>query len=149
MAKDLGIDLKTFCKQCRIFELLDEQGRQRMMNAAEQVHFGPGASIMQEGEPGDAMFVVQRGTVRISIDAVEGNKTVAHLGNGSVVGEIAMVSGQPRSATVVAEDEVALWRFEKTAIDTLLAEYPVVREALTRLGLKRSELTLEKMLSED
>lgn len=146
MAKDLGVDPDTFAKQSKLFELLDAAGRERMMEAAEPVTFKKGQVVVREGDPGSAMYVITAGRVQVAVDALEGSKTVAHLGPGSVFGEIAVVMDQARQATVTAEEPIEAWRFDKEAIDAILADYPKVREVLARLGLKRSELTLEKML---
>jgi len=146
MTKDLGIDPDTFAKQSKLFELLDAAGRERMMEAAEPVRYEPGQVVVREGEAGVGMYVITAGRVSVDVEALEGEKQVATLGPGSVFGEIAVVMEQARQATVTAEEAVEAWRFDKSAIDSILADYPKVREVLARLGLKRSELTLEKML---
>lgn len=146
MPRDLGIAVETFRKQCKLFELLNEPGRLRMMEAAAAVSFAPGEKIIQEGEEGIAMFVIKSGSVKVSVEALQGEATVAHLGHGAVIGEIAVVCGQPRSATVTAEEPTEAWLFTKTEIDTILDDYPLVRQVLAKLGLRRSEMTLEKML---
>jgi len=145
MANDLGIDVDTFAKKSKLFELLDAPGRQRMMDAAEQASFKPGEVIMREDEPGAAMYVIQTGWVQVSVEALEGEKTVARLGPGAVFGEIAVVMDQARQATVIAEDVVEAWSFAQAPIDALLKDYPMIRELLARLSLKRSELTIEKI----
>lgn len=149
MPRDLGIDVATFRKECRLFDLLDDSGRLRMMDAAEHAAYADGAIVVREGDPGDAMYVIRGGTVRVVIDALEGEKEVARLGPGSFFGEMSVVLGEPRSATVIAVGAVDAWRFGRPSIDGILADYPRVREALARLSLKRSELTLEKMMESD
>lgn len=143
------LDLAAFTKQSKLFELLDDAGRRRMLAAAQPVHIASGAAIVREGEAGDAMYVVRSGVVRVTVDALEGEKQVAELGPGAVFGEIAVVGHEQRTATVRAEGDVELWRFDAAAVDAILADYPSVRELLARLGLRRSEMTLEKMLETD
>ncbi|MFH1808363.1 MAG: cyclic nucleotide-binding domain-containing protein [Pseudomonadota bacterium] len=149
MAPDLGIDVETFKKECRLFELLDEAGRLRMMEAAEPALYADGDTIVREGDPGTSMFVIRKGGVRVVIEALEGEKEVARLGAGSFFGEMAVVLGEPRSASVIADGAVDAWCFGKLPIDAILLDYPKVREVLARLSLKRSEMTLEKMLETD
>jgi hypothetical protein len=146
MTSDLGIDQETFAKQSKLFQLLDAAGRERMMTAAKAVSFEPGEVVVREGEDGAGMYVIKSGTVSVDVEALAGDQQVATLGPGSVFGEIAVIMEQARQATVTAEDAVEAWRFDKQDIDVILADYPKVREVLARLGLKRSELTLEKML---
>jgi len=149
MVSARDVDVATFAKQSKLFELLDDAGRRRMLEAAEAQHFAAGSVVVREGETGDAMYVVRSGVVRVTVDALEGEKQVAELGPGAVFGEIALVGHEQRTATVRAEGEVELWRFAAAALDPVLADYPAVRELLARLGLRRSELTLEKMLETD
>ena len=149
MANERDVDLATFAKQSKLFELLDDSGRQRMLAAAQAMPVAAGEVIVHEGEAGDAMYVVRSGVVRVTAEALDGEKQVAELGPGAVFGEIAVVGHEQRTATVRAEGAVELWRFDAAAIDAILADYPTVRELLARLGLRRSEMTLEKLLASD
>ena len=149
MATERDVDIATFAKQSKLFELLDDNGRRRMLAAAQPVQLAAGEVIVREGDAGDAMFVVRSGVVRVTAEALAGEKQVAELGPGAVFGEIALVGHEQRTATVRAEGVVELWRFDAAAIDAILADFPAVRELLARLGLRRSEMTLEKLLESD
>ncbi|MBN2358973.1 MAG: cyclic nucleotide-binding domain-containing protein [Deltaproteobacteria bacterium] len=149
MANERDVEAAAFAKQSKLFELLDDAGRKRMLEAAVSVRFGVGETIVCEGDTGDAMFVIRSGMVRVTAEALDGERQVATLGPGAVFGEIAVIGHEQRTATVRAEGEVELWRFDVAAIDAILADYPTVRELLARLGLRRSELTLEKLLESD
>ncbi len=145
----MTVDMETFRAQSKLFALLDDDGRQRLLDVAEARTFADGAALMREGEAGDDFFVVTAGTVRVLIDDEGRDKQVATLSAGAFVGEIAALMGEPRSATLVAEGEVETLRFVRDATQALLAEYPKVREALVKLALKRSEDNLQEMLKTD
>lgn len=86
------------------------------------VEFGPGSEICKEGESGVGLHVIAEGEVSVSV----GGEAVRQMGPGSFFGEIALLDGGPRSATVVAADEVVtvaipFWNFKN-----LLNEYPEI-----------------------
>jgi CRP-like cAMP-binding protein len=64
--------------------------------------FDAGEILFRENEPGDTMFVIQAGQVRIRKDAPDGVKTLAILGPGDFFGEMAILNGKPRTATAEA-----------------------------------------------
>jgi serine/threonine-protein kinase len=69
-------------------------------------HFKAGEHLMVEGEPGDEVFIVQRGTVQVYTTQNGRRRGLATLGAGAVVGEAAVFRSAPRSASVVAADDV-------------------------------------------
>jgi CRP/FNR family transcriptional regulator, cyclic AMP receptor protein len=66
--------------------------------------FPSGQVIIEEGQPGDIMYVVQAGEV----DILLGGKVIDSAGPGGIIGEMALLSDKPRSATVVAKSECRL-----------------------------------------
>jgi CRP-like cAMP-binding protein len=66
--------------------------------------FTPGEIIFREGDPGNELFVIARGRVEIQ----SGNRLLETLGEGEIFGEMALIDDEPRSATVVALNEVTL-----------------------------------------
>lgn len=97
---------------------------------ADEVVFAPNEIIMRRGETGDSLFVVVHGRIRIEI----GRHHVEDMGPGSVVGELAVLVSEPRSATITAIDECLLLRLRKAVFDELLLDYPeVARGVITAL----------------
>jgi len=80
---------------------------QRIAAIASEQGFEDGETVCEQGEPGDEMYIIVSGEVRIVVhnEAQEENE-VARRGAGDVVGEMAIISGEPRSATVTAVGEV-------------------------------------------
>lgn len=142
----LGLTLESFTRQSKLFEFLDEPGRQRMMDLAQRQVFPAGTRVVAEGEPGDSFFVILRGSVKVAVDDFGQEKQVATLGPGSFFGEIAVITAQPRSASVTAAAELELLRFDKVPVLDVLKAYPRVKELLAKMGVRRSEDTLEKMM---
>jgi CRP-like cAMP-binding protein len=148
-ALPLGMTLESFTKQSKLFEFLDATGRQRMMDLAQRQQFPQGTRVVTEGEAGDSFFVILKGTVTVVVDDLGTEKQVATLGPGSFFGEIAVITNQPRSASVTAASALEVLRFDKVPVLDVLKGYPKVRELLARMGVRRSEDTLEKMMVMD
>jgi CRP-like cAMP-binding protein len=79
-----------------------------------------GDVVFREGEPGDTMFVVRKGKVRITKQVRGGEKTFAVLGPGEFFGEMAILSGQPRSATAIAIEDVMLLEVDAKRFETMV-----------------------------
>ncbi len=91
-----------------------------------------GTVIFREGEPGTEMYIVESGQVRVVSD-VETEKVVfAHFGPGDFFGEMALMTGAPRTAGAIASTAVELWRLDKERFDLLLADHPSISAEITR-----------------
>ena len=142
------MDPSSLGKVSQILESLDADGRKRFLALAKKRHVGAGAAVFREGDQGDEFFVLARGKVRVSAtDLDAGEKEVAVLTHGSFFGEIALLGGHTRSATVTALEETELVAFQGPAVHALLKSYPAALEALSRVGLLRAEQTMEKLSS--
>lgn len=85
---------------------LDDSTFAKVLNLAQSKNYSSGSRLMEQGDAGDGMFIIARGTVKVTV----GNFLVDILGAGSVIGEMAVLLGVPRTATVTAESPVtALW----------------------------------------
>jgi len=82
-----------------LFSLLSERQLRAVLRSARAVGFSPGTRLMSAGEPGRALFVISEGTASVTLD--DGTE-VASLGPGSYVGEMAVIDGKPRTATITA-----------------------------------------------
>ena len=92
-----------------------------------------GQALMTQGEPGDAMYVLVSGRLRVIITGDKGqDRTVREITRGQVVGEMSLFTDEPRSATVVAVRDSVLARLGKPEFDHLLATSGALSIALTR-----------------
>lgn len=91
--------------------------------------FAAGDVICREGEPGDSLFVVVEGFARVLLH----DRDVARLRRGDVIGEMSLVSGEPRSATVVAAVPTAALELSREDVASLIARQPQILENLTRI----------------
>ena len=101
--------------------------------AMEARAFAAGETIVTEGEPGDAMYAIAQGSVAV----LRQTKRVAQMHEGDFFGEMALLSGAPRLATVVAESDVVVLEFPRASMDTLVARYPGVKTGLEQFYRER------------
>jgi NTE family protein len=93
-----------------------------------------GAVLFQQDAPGDALYVLASGMLAVTVTDRDGNpRRLAYIFAGETVGELALISGEPRSATVTALRDSNLLRLDRPAFERLLAEHPQTATQLLRL----------------
>ena len=101
------------------------------------VEYSPNQIIFCEYEPGYEFYFIQKGKVRIVKIINDREKTIDVLGPGDVFGEMAILEEQPRSATVIAMDNVRVLKFHRDNFDALLAGNPQLAYKLLLIFSKR------------
>ncbi len=89
--------------------------------------------LFKEGEPGDEMYLIKSGKVKIIKKVGDEIKVLAVLKEGDFFGEMAIVDGSPRSATSVSEGETHLIIFDKSALKKKMGEEPLIEYIVTEL----------------
>ena len=103
-----------------ILSPLPERALSAIAGIARVHTFAKGETILRHGTPGDSMFVVHEGVISILVDEQE----VARLGDGDFFGEMALLTGENRTADVVAVSDVVAIEIAKTAVQPVLLEHP-------------------------
>ncbi|MBI2505810.1 MAG: cyclic nucleotide-binding domain-containing protein [Candidatus Latescibacteria bacterium] len=88
-----------------------------------------GTTLFRQGEPGDSLLIVERGQVDI-VDVKGGGRKVATLGENQVIGEMALLTGEPRSAMALAANDLRVWIILKEDFDRVLDTSPHLAEAV-------------------
>jgi len=125
-----------------LFSLLDEQERSVLAQNLDERSFLAGQIIINEGEPGNAMFVVGRGQVELFIKDKEGQKVVLEqVQPGELFGELSLLDEAPRSASAIATQNTTLYVIDRTDLEILVAAHPAAAlDMLSALG-KRLRLS--------
>jgi CRP-like cAMP-binding protein len=126
----------------QLLQVLSSEQLARLVPALRPVPLAPGDLLFREGDRGDALFLIEEGAVAV----VRAGVQLAVLGSGEVVGEMALVTGAPRSATVHAVGRVRLIELPKAAFDEVLAASPALRDRVHRLVTARTEDMKRKVL---
>ena len=100
-----------------------------------EVTYPSGATVVREGDPGDALCIIVEGTVEVRT----GGRVVAQMTEGNFFGEISLFDGEPRSATVVAIDDLVLLTLTSSDFEALLKIHYVARTALESLAKRVRE----------
>jgi CRP-like cAMP-binding protein len=119
-------ELAELLTEVGLFSRCTKRERQTIARHAQTAELPPGVALVKEGEPGDALFVIIDGEASVQHDGRE----VSRVGPGSYFGELAILDGAPRSATVVAATEVTVAVLGIRMFRTLLREFPDLAEQL-------------------
>ncbi len=112
---------------------LPEECFARVLESLSLERKRPGEAIVSEGEPGEAFYVIARGQVKVT----KGEAQLATLSDGAVFGEMALVSSQPRSATVTAATACDVLRFEREGLRSAARDTTRIAEALSSFTRER------------
>lgn len=108
-----------------IFSALSREDIAKVLGKMEEISFGPTATIFSQGDKGDAFYLIKDGTVQVLLESSSGrSEPIAVLGPQNWFGEMALLSGEPRSATIVTVKETTLWKLSREAWDELIARHP-------------------------
>jgi cAMP-dependent protein kinase regulator len=106
--------------------------------------FGPGSIVVTEGEPGDSLFVVTTGLCRAFVRSATGrNLEVRQLSEGDFFGEISILTGQPRTATITTATPCELLELSRQSLDSIIKTHPRVKEVLAEFHARRADSTVE------
>ena len=110
-----------------IFSGLSREDVAKILGKLEECSFTAGETIIRQGDQGDAFYLIQTGAVQVVVDSGAGNsEIIAILGPRDWVGEMALFSGEPRSATIVAVKDSTLWRLSRQEWDDLIEKHPTL-----------------------
>ena len=129
-------DAMRICEFLRPIDLFKALTPQQLTDVAEKMtkrHYAAGETIIREGEPGEEFFLISDGEVEV----IRSDHEVARLGSGDFFGEVALISGEPRNATVVAESGVDAYALGKSDFQTALATSQSFRDQLYRVYFSR------------
>ena len=108
-----------------------------VLGALKLVRTRPGDTILAQGDEGQSFFVLARGSVRV-VREVDGRQVpLATLHDGAIFGEMALVSAQPRTATVLAADDCDLLEFDRDALRAAAQQVATIATALDKFTRER------------
>jgi CRP-like cAMP-binding protein len=127
----------------QLVEGLDAVSRIKIETTCTTERFETGQVICREGDPGDSLYIVAGGVVEATTQSADRSqsRSVAYLRRGAFFGELGVLTGQPRMATIRACQEVKLFRFEKEKFLKLLRTIPEVGDYFTRILAQRLHAT--------
>jgi small-conductance mechanosensitive channel len=123
-----------------IFAPLSEEEIEKLTRASNVRVYAPGENIVRMGQEGNSMFVIVRGSVKVQIPENGHPKTVNTLKENDFFGEMSLLTGQPRSATVVASEETEVVQIRKQALKPIFESNPQLVSAICEIVEERKEV---------
>jgi CRP/FNR family transcriptional regulator, cyclic AMP receptor protein len=125
--------------RCPLFGGLDTESRQAIAGTLRTRRFRKGEVVFHEGDPGDSLFIVVSGALKVVLPSEDGDEAIlATLRRGDFLGELALLDGAPRSASAIALQATEMLTLPRDRFTALVAAEPAIRDAL--LGSLAAEL---------
>ena len=121
--------------KCDLLRHLPAEGIEQILPAIRSQRLQPAEVLFRAGDQGDALFIVAKGTVEVS---TESGSLLAELGEGHAFGEMALLSGDPRTATVRTRAGAELLRIDRADFDGLIAVDHQLASAVQSLSHNRA-----------
>ncbi|MEP6704756.1 MAG: mechanosensitive ion channel family protein, partial [Acidobacteriota bacterium] len=136
-------------QQVPLFVPLGEGELERVAKASTTRVYAQGEEIVRCGQEGNSMFVIVRGAVKVQIPENDYQKTINHLRANDFFGEMSLLTGQLRTATVIAEEETEVIQIRKAAIRPLFEANPELMKSMRDIIEERRTLLVSKEAEEE
>jgi CRP-like cAMP-binding protein len=137
----------AFLRDSELFENQPAEVIRAVLAQGQLLQYGPGDIVFRQGDEGERLFVVKSGVLEVIAAPADGAEPapVAYLGTGEVLGELALLTGSPRSATVRSPERAELFAVEKAVFFDLMDVLPAFSRNLCVVLAKRLEATTLKV----
>jgi CRP/FNR family cyclic AMP-dependent transcriptional regulator len=137
----------AFLRDSELFENQPAEVLRAVLSQGQLLEFGPGDVVCRQGEQGHRLFVVKSGVLEVVAAPTDGSEpaVIAYLGTGEVIGELALLTGSPRSATVRSPEHAELFAVDKAVFLDLMDVLPALSRNLCVVLAKRLEATTLKV----
>jgi ATP-binding cassette subfamily B protein len=143
------ISIRNFLKLCTVFAPLAPQEIRNLLNSMQVKEYAPGEAIIREGESGDAFYILRSGSAEV-IKESDGRKVLNRLKAGDSFGELALLTGQTRAASIITKEPSSVFRLEKGEFERIVAASPKFKDAIVSVasGYSRASLHLDEEIAE-
>jgi CRP-like cAMP-binding protein len=142
-ARKTALDLSVFVgyqEQYHPLPFLSELGPESLaavLRSLTVLRLTDGQLVVRQGDAGDTLFLVADGELRVFVNTPAGDKDVARLFENTLFGEMALITGQPRTASVAAAGDADVIGVSKAALALVVAKLPAIRAALDQFSRER------------
>jgi hypothetical protein len=141
-----GAEQRSFLNS-PLFEGLSEEELMAVIQGLNFESFAAGDIVVAEGAPGTSMYIITSGSVKAFVKDAKGHyRLVKELLEGDFFGEVSVLTGRPRTATVTAAADCELLELDRKTLDAITARYPRVHAVLKKFHEKRAQATVEALL---
>jgi NTE family protein len=121
----------------QIFGRIDDGFIDAALPLLQWTELSGGQTLMEEGDPGDGVYFVISGRLRAYATVEDERRTIGEIGRGETVGEMGVLTGEPRTATVIAVRDTVLAHASRAAFDELLLRHPQLPIHMARIIIER------------
>src|SRR5438552_15376241 len=133
-----------------IFEALPSQEMETIAHLLRERRLAEAEVLCRQGDPGDALFIVTGGRIRLSTTDPSGNeKVLTFFTDGQFFGEMSLLTGAPRSATAIAETDSQVLVLDKNDFDELLASRAQIMREMLKVVSQRTMQTNQQLLADE
>ena len=130
-----------------LFAAFPRESLEEVLSSTSLRAYEEGDIIVTEGEPGSSLFLIVSGNVKVFTRSENGEHVrLAELGAGDFFGEVSLLTGKPRTATITARDHVLAIELTRAAIDSISTRHPEVTKVLEEFYERRAQSTVETMI---
>ena len=133
--------LEFFRQKVTILNDLSPLQMREFMLDSEPRAYRKGAKIFERNDPGSSLFTIAQGSVLVEIDPNDKSKVIP-IEEGSIFGEVGLISGRRRGATIRAAEDMIAIEVSRTAALKLQASVPAAKRAITRISTERQLLQM-------
>jgi CRP-like cAMP-binding protein len=137
-----------FFKRVPLFADLSPGDLKQLAALAQEETFTDGVTIVREGDEGDVMFIIVAGEVRVLITRHQKEVEIARRKAGEYVGEMALISKEPRSATLIGVGNVRTLSIDQKSFESLLRDRPDVSLAVIQVLCERLKEASNKHIAQ-
>src|SRR5438067_3637488 len=144
-----GRSMTDVLKQAEVFGRLGDPELRKIRKLLRERRVDQNQVVFRQGDQADALYIVLAGRLRISVTSPTGHEKVLNFaGVGDVVGEMGLLSGDPRSATATTTSDAILLQLRKADFDSVLAKDVDFMRELARVIARRREATQQRAIDE-
>ena len=138
--------LETLIAETELFQAFEPEERAILAGRLREHRVERGTVVVRQGEPGGSMFLVAEGALDVRLSVPAGDEaTVDRMVPGDLFGEISLLTGAPRTASIVAATDAVLYEMCKSDIDPLLRRRPELGAPLAALMAERQRLNISRV----
>jgi len=140
----------TVLEEVEIFRPLSREAKNYLSERMKTHHLPLGSIVVRQGDQGSSLFIIVEGVVSVKVQGKESSESVevARLGAGNFFGEMALLTGEERTATVTAITDVFLFEITKDDIAGLIGKQPEVSDMITKILTQRQLMNKSQMNSQ-
>ena len=130
-------ELIDMLREVQFLQVLNDQELHLLTTEITRICFGPPETIIRQGEGGTSMFIIFQGEVEVYVEEAGAKISVARLHENDYFGDMSLLTGAPRAATVKANDDVIVYELQKQSLARIIQVRPIVIEKIADVVAER------------